>query len=83
MIGTRYASSESDEHVADSRLDRRSPARSMLSRARLKAGSEDMKGLMLVLQPFLSSNGFSLEGAEEFLADLGHIVTMGIGEFDG
>jgi hypothetical protein len=32
---------------------------------------------------FLLSNGFSLEGAEEFLADLGHIVTIGIGEFDG
>jgi SnoaL-like polyketide cyclase len=32
---------------------------------------------------FLSSNGFGLEGIEKFLPERGHIVTMGIGEFNG
>src|SRR5262245_5967327 len=32
---------------------------------------------------FLSATGFGLEGVEELLADPGHVVTMGVGEFDG
>jgi len=47
-------------------------------------GNSGHAGARLALVPrLLSSNGLALEGIEEFFAEPSHVVTMGIGEFDG